>query len=129
MEFEAKPVEVRIPRSSSARDQVSYDPYAHLMSGTEGEVRRPASVHTPLIAGRLVPDYSPPLARPIVSYVILLSCTACFVFEIEQNGWSFESFSVNPMFGPSVDTLITCGEMTATSLAHSRHSHQYVTYL
>ena len=71
--------------------------------------RPKSTVTTPLIDRPPTYTRDEPLSRPIISVLILLSCTGCFLFEIQRNGWRFESMSVNPMLGPSVETLVDCG--------------------
>jgi membrane associated rhomboid family serine protease len=47
--------------------------------------------------------------RPFFTYFILLFCTIMLIASIGVNGWKVESMSVNPMVGPSADTLLKLG--------------------
>lgn len=47
--------------------------------------------------------------RPFFTYFILLFCTVMLIASIGVNGWKVEPLSVNPMVGPSADTLLKLG--------------------
>lgn len=47
--------------------------------------------------------------RPFFTYFIMLTCTIMMIASIGVNGWKFEPVSVNPMIGPSADTLLKMG--------------------
>ena len=47
--------------------------------------------------------------RPFFTYFILLVCTVMVIASIGVNGWTFENYQVNPMIGPSPETLLTLG--------------------
>jgi membrane associated rhomboid family serine protease len=47
--------------------------------------------------------------RPFVTYSFLFICTILLVASIAVNGWKIEKLEVNPMLGPSADTLIQMG--------------------
>jgi membrane associated rhomboid family serine protease len=47
--------------------------------------------------------------RPYFTYVLLFLCTAILIATIAVNEWSIEPLDVNPMIGPSAETLILMG--------------------
>lgn len=47
--------------------------------------------------------------RPLFTYFIVMTCTAMMFMSIYVNDWRFEPFSVNPMIGPSAETLLLLG--------------------
>ena len=47
--------------------------------------------------------------RPFFTYFILLLCTVTLIVSIGMNGWVVEPVSVNPMIGPSAETLVKMG--------------------
>merc|ERR1712038_871569 len=47
--------------------------------------------------------------QPFFTYIIMLVCTVCLVVSIGLNGWKFAPLNVNPMIGPSAETLIKMG--------------------
>lgn len=47
--------------------------------------------------------------RPFFTYFILLFCTVMLIASIGLNGWRVEPLSVNPMIGPSAETLLELG--------------------
>jgi membrane associated rhomboid family serine protease len=47
--------------------------------------------------------------RPWFTYVLLCVCTLLMIASIAVNGWEVENLSVNPMIGPSAQTLIRMG--------------------
>lgn len=47
--------------------------------------------------------------RPFVTYFIVSMCTAMMFASYMVNGWTFEPISVNPMIGPSAETLLRLG--------------------
>ena len=47
--------------------------------------------------------------RPIFVYSMLLACTIALIVSMGINGWSFETLTLNPSFGPSAETLIIMG--------------------
>eukprot|EP00555_Chaetoceros_dichaeta_P010527 CAMPEP_0198255872 /NCGR_PEP_ID=MMETSP1447-20131203/5911_1 /TAXON_ID=420782 /ORGANISM="Chaetoceros dichaeta, Strain CCMP1751" /LENGTH=622 /DNA_ID=CAMNT_0043942361 /DNA_START=191 /DNA_END=2059 /DNA_ORIENTATION=- len=49
------------------------------------------------------------LNRPFFTYGVMLVCTVCLVVSIGLNGWTVEPLVVNPMIGPSAQTLIAVG--------------------
>lgn len=47
--------------------------------------------------------------RPFFTYIIMIICSGFMLASIAINGWKIEPFSVNPMIGPSADTLTLMG--------------------
>lgn len=47
--------------------------------------------------------------RPFFTYFLLFTCSIALVASIALNGWVFEPLDVNPMIGPSAETLIRMG--------------------
>lgn len=47
--------------------------------------------------------------RPYFTISSLIVCSAFLLISIAANGWVLEPFSVNPMLGPSAETLVTMG--------------------
>jgi len=52
--------------------------------------------------------------RPWFTYFILVVCTGVLIASIGVNGWQIEPMSVNPMIGPSAETLIKMGAKQTT---------------
>jgi len=52
--------------------------------------------------------------RPWFTYFILLVCTCVLIASIAVNGWKIEPMSVNPMIGPSAETLVKMGAKQTT---------------
>lgn len=49
------------------------------------------------------------LNRPFFTYGVMFVCTVCLIVSIGLNGWTVEPLVVNPMIGPSAQTLIAVG--------------------
>ena len=47
--------------------------------------------------------------RPFFTYFLLFTCTIALIVSIALNGWVVEPLEVNPMIGPSAQTLIRMG--------------------
>uniref|UniRef100_A0A7S1YHZ9 rhomboid protease n=1 Tax=Grammatophora oceanica TaxID=210454 RepID=A0A7S1YHZ9_9STRA len=47
--------------------------------------------------------------RPFFTFFVLILCTIMLVVSIAVNGWKLEPLSVNPMVGPSAETLLKLG--------------------
>ncbi len=47
--------------------------------------------------------------RPLFTYGIVFLCTIMMFVTFGVNGWKFEPMNVNPLIGPSSETLIKCG--------------------
>jgi membrane associated rhomboid family serine protease len=49
------------------------------------------------------------LNQPFFTYIIMIVCTVCLIISIGMNDWKVEPLTVNPMIGPSAQTLIDVG--------------------
>ena len=47
--------------------------------------------------------------RPYLTYFIIISTTISFIVSIGLNRWTIASLKINPMIGPSANTLVTMG--------------------
>ncbi|KAG7364056.1 rhomboid family protein [Nitzschia inconspicua] len=47
--------------------------------------------------------------RPWFTYGVLALCTIMMFVTLGVNGWKFEPLNINPLIGPSSETLIKCG--------------------
>ena len=47
--------------------------------------------------------------RPWFTYIIITLCTIMMFVTIGVNGWKFAPLDVNPLIGPTAETLIDCG--------------------
>ena len=47
--------------------------------------------------------------RPWFTYGVIAVCTIMVIVTIGVNGWKFEPLNVNPLIGPSSETLVKCG--------------------
>ena len=47
--------------------------------------------------------------RPFFTYFLLFTCTIALIVSIALNGWKVEQLDINPMIGPSAETLILMG--------------------
>lgn len=47
--------------------------------------------------------------RPFFTYFLLFTCTIALIVSIALNGWKAEQLDINPMIGPSAETLILMG--------------------
>jgi membrane associated rhomboid family serine protease len=47
--------------------------------------------------------------RPFFTYILLFVCTVVMIASYGVNGWTIEPLSINPMIGPSAQTLIRMG--------------------
>lgn len=47
--------------------------------------------------------------RPWFTYFVVAFCTIMMIVTFAVNGWKFEPLKVNPLIGPSSDTLVSCG--------------------
>ena len=47
--------------------------------------------------------------KPTFCKCYILLCIILFIIEIQQNNWKFESFSINPTLGPSIEVLLKLG--------------------
>lgn len=49
------------------------------------------------------------LNKPFLTYIILVICTITLIVSFAKNGWRMEPLSINPMIGPSAQTLVDMG--------------------
>jgi len=47
--------------------------------------------------------------RPFFTYFLLVACTGVLIASYGLNGWKIQPLSVNPMIGPSAETLLKMG--------------------
>lgn len=52
--------------------------------------------------------------RPFFTYIVLFVCTVVQIVSYGLNGWMIEPLSINPMIGPSAETLIRMGAKQTT---------------
>lgn len=64
---------------------------------------------------------------PIVSYLLILLCTGLLVYSFYKSGWKFEKMSVNPSFGPAVDTLTDLGALSAAKIIQDNEWYRAIT--
>jgi membrane associated rhomboid family serine protease len=81
--------------------------------------------------------------RPYFTYLLLFICSAVMIGSIAVNQWSVEPFGINPMLGPSAETLILMGakvsgrivvqkegwRLVSSSLLHAGFLHYIVNML
>ncbi|KAL3794372.1 hypothetical protein HJC23_012909 [Cyclotella cryptica] len=56
--------------------------------------------------------------RPFFTYFIVSMCTSMMFAAWFVNGWRFEPITVNPMIGPSAETLLRLGAKDSYSIVH-----------
>ncbi len=67
------------------------------------------------------------LSRPYFTYIIVLLCSIMLVVEFGVNDWKIEPLNVNPMIGPSKDTLITLGARDTERIVNDNEWYRIVT--
>jgi membrane associated rhomboid family serine protease len=60
--------------------------------------------------------------RPFFTYFLLLVCSVVLVISIALNGWIVEPLDVNPMIGPSAQTLIRMGAKDSFLIVNANES-------
>jgi membrane associated rhomboid family serine protease len=65
--------------------------------------------------------------RPLFTYGILFLCTIMTFVTFGVNGWKFEPLNVNPLFGPSPETLIRCGARDTNLIVNERQWYRLFT--
>lgn len=65
--------------------------------------------------------------RPFFTYIILFLCTGFLLASIAINGWSVEPFSVNPMIGPSAETLVILGAKNSALIVEDKEVWRLLT--
>jgi membrane associated rhomboid family serine protease len=58
------------------------------------------------------------LNRPFFTYFLLFTCSVTLIVSFALNGWTVEPLDVNPMIGPSADTLIKMGAKDSYLIVH-----------
>jgi membrane associated rhomboid family serine protease len=56
--------------------------------------------------------------QPFFTYFLLFTCTVALIVSIALNGWKVEPLDVNPMIGPSAETLIRMGAKDSYLIVH-----------
>ena len=67
------------------------------------------------------------LSRPYFTYIIVLLCSIMLLVEFAVNDWKIEPLNVNPMIGPSKDTLITLGARDTERIVNDNEWYRIVT--
>jgi len=62
-----------------------------------------------------------------MGYIVMAVCTACLIRSIQANGWKVESISLNPMIGPSAQTLIYVGAKQTSLIVNDNQWWRLVT--
>ncbi|KAL3807618.1 hypothetical protein ACHAXA_008628 [Cyclostephanos tholiformis] len=57
--------------------------------------------------------------RPFFTYVIMFVCTGFMIASYGVNGWTIEPLSINPMIGPSAQTLINMGAKYTSAIVNN----------
>ena len=65
--------------------------------------------------------------KPYFTYLLLFVCSAVLIVSVGVNGWNIESFSVNPMIGPSASTLISLGAKYSNMIVNQNDIWRLVT--
>ena len=65
--------------------------------------------------------------QPFFTYIVMAVCTACLIWSIQANGWKVESISLNPMIGPSAQTLIYVGAKQTSLIVNDNQWWRLVT--
>jgi len=47
--------------------------------------------------------------KPYFTHIVFFACMGMFLYTMYYNGWKFEDYDNNPMIGPSLQTLLSCG--------------------
>jgi len=56
--------------------------------------------------------------KPWFTYALMAICTVMMVVEFAVNDWSMEPLDVNPLFGPSAETLVTLGALDTPKIVN-----------
>jgi len=65
--------------------------------------------------------------KPFFTYILLFICTITLIASIGLNGWKVEPLSVNPMIGPSAETLILMGAKDTTLIVNEQQWYRLFT--
>lgn len=66
------------------------------------------------------------LNRPFFTYFLLFTCTVTLIASFALNGWTVEPLDVNPMIGPSADTLIKMGAKDSNLIVQENEAWRLV---
>ena len=59
------------------------------------------------------------LNKPFFTYILLFVCTITLFYSFYKNDWVLEPFAINPMFGPSADTLLSLGAKRTSNIVQN----------
>lgn len=65
--------------------------------------------------------------RPWFTYSVLFVCSIMLIVTIGVNGWSFEPLKVNPLIGPSAQTLVECGARSTNLIVNENQWYRLFT--
>ena len=65
--------------------------------------------------------------RPVFTYTMMVLCTIMLVVTFGVNGWTFEPVEINPLLGPSQETLIICGARDTNLIVNENQWYRLVT--
>jgi len=65
--------------------------------------------------------------RPWFTYLMMFLCTIMMVVTLGVNGWRLEPMTINPLWGPSSDTLIQCGARETNLMVNAGEWYRLVT--
>jgi len=65
--------------------------------------------------------------QPFFTYILMVICTAMLVISIWQNDWQIEKLSINPMIGPSAETLIKLGAKQTNAIVNEGEGWRLIT--
>lgn len=66
------------------------------------------------------------LNRLFFTYFLLFTCTVALIASFALNGWTVEPLDVNPMIGPSAETLIKMGAKDSYLIVHENEAWRLV---
>ena len=64
--------------------------------------------------------------RPFFTYFLAFTCTIALIVSIALNGWVVEPLDVNPMIGPSAETLIRMGAKDTYLIVHENEAWRII---
>lgn len=64
--------------------------------------------------------------RPFFTYLLLFTCTITLIASFGVNGWQVEPLDVNPMIGPSAETLIKMGAKDSYLIVNANEAWRLV---
>jgi membrane associated rhomboid family serine protease len=63
---------------------------------------------------------------PLVAMALMMVLVVVFLYEIQSNGWSLESFPDNAFFGPSTETLVKLGAIYTPTVVKDHSFHRFL---